>query len=55
MLGALKRATKTRLMLMWKDEQFGLTFLAVLNDLGGKNGRPLVLDDTNDDAEPEEA
>lgn len=30
-------------IVMWKDEQFGLTFLAVLNNLGGPGGRPLVL------------
>lgn len=30
------------MILMWKDEQFGLTFLAVLNNLGGANGRPLL-------------
>jgi len=30
------------MIVMWKDEQFGLTFLAVLNQLGGPNGRPLV-------------
>jgi len=27
---------------MWKDEQFGLTFLAVLNKLGGPAGRPMI-------------
>eukprot|EP00930_Biecheleria_cincta_P045748 TRINITY_DN31528_c0_g1_i1.p1 TRINITY_DN31528_c0_g1~~TRINITY_DN31528_c0_g1_i1.p1 ORF type:complete len:554 (-),score=73.66 TRINITY_DN31528_c0_g1_i1:35-1672(-) len=30
-------------IVMWKDEQFGLTFLAVLNHLGGPSGRPMVL------------
>jgi hypothetical protein len=31
------------MVIMWKDEQFGLTFFAALNNLGGPNGRPLVL------------
>lgn len=31
------------LVVMWKDEQFGLSFLAAINNLGGPNGRPLVL------------
>eukprot|EP00933_Yihiella_yeosuensis_P024836 TRINITY_DN19260_c0_g1_i1.p1 TRINITY_DN19260_c0_g1~~TRINITY_DN19260_c0_g1_i1.p1 ORF type:complete len:548 (+),score=64.27 TRINITY_DN19260_c0_g1_i1:95-1738(+) len=31
------------MILMWKDEQFGLTFLAVLNHLGGDNGKPMVV------------
>jgi len=30
------------MIVMWKDEQFGLTFLAVLNQLGGPNGRPML-------------
>jgi len=30
-------------IIMWKDEQFGLTFLAVLNNLGGPGGRPMVM------------
>jgi len=30
-------------IVMWKDEQFGLCFLAALNNLGGPNGRPMVL------------
>jgi len=34
------------MIIMWKDEQFGLTFLAVLNDLGGLNGRPFVRRDS---------
>jgi hypothetical protein len=31
------------MIVMWKDEQFGLTFLAALNNLGGPNGKPLVM------------
>ena len=38
---------------MWKDEQFGLTFLAVLNRLGGPHGQPMVLDE--DEGKVEEA
>jgi len=30
------------MIVMWKDEQFGLTFLAVLNGLGGPSGKPLI-------------
>lgn len=31
------------MLIMWQDEQFGLTFCAALNNLGGPHGRPLVL------------
>jgi len=31
------------MIVMWKDEQFGLTFIAALNNLGGPNGKPVVL------------
>jgi len=42
-IGALKFAVGSAYQIvMWKDEQFGLTFLAVLNKLGGPNGRPMV-------------
>jgi len=41
------------MIIMWKDEQFGLTFLAVLNHLGGPNGRPLVKKDDGEEAEEE--
>jgi len=42
-LGSLVFAFGSAAMIvMWKDEQFGLTFLAVLNNLGGPNGRPIV-------------
>lgn len=33
------------MIIMWKDEQFGLTFLSALNKLGGAHGRPLLLRD----------
>lgn len=33
------------ILVMWKDEQFGLTFLSALNKLGGANGRPMILTD----------
>lgn len=33
-------------IIMWKDEQFGLTFLAVLNQLGGPGGRPVLAGET---------
>jgi len=36
------------MIVMWKDEQFGLTFIAALNNLGGENGRPVVLRATTD-------
>merc|ERR1711964_284649 len=38
---------------MWKDEQFGLSFFAALNNLGGPNGRPLVLRAQNGTVEEE--
>eukprot|EP00930_Biecheleria_cincta_P045447 TRINITY_DN31316_c0_g1_i1.p1 TRINITY_DN31316_c0_g1~~TRINITY_DN31316_c0_g1_i1.p1 ORF type:complete len:507 (+),score=59.61 TRINITY_DN31316_c0_g1_i1:99-1619(+) len=34
-------------IIMWKDEQFGLTFLAVLNRLGGPDGRPVVASESD--------
>jgi len=39
------------MIVMWKDEQFGLTFLAVLNQLGDPRGRPLVARETTGDRE----
>lgn len=44
-------------IIMWKDEQFGLTFLAALNNLGGPNGRPVIAVRVDEDAplENEEA
>merc|ERR1712151_435220 len=41
------------MIIMWKDEQFGLSFIAVLNNLGGPKGRPFVFNDIS--AKPEEA
>mmetsp|Transcript_18936 Transcript_18936/g.54852 ORF Transcript_18936/g.54852 Transcript_18936/m.54852 type:complete len:503 (-) Transcript_18936:48-1556(-) len=36
------------MIFMWKDEQFGLTFLAVLNNLGNEQGKPMVRQDSED-------
>jgi len=53
-IGAIVYAVGSGAMIiMWKDEQFGLTFLAVLNKLGGKNGRPLTKTDDDDVAREE--
>lgn len=41
-------------IVMWKDEQFGLTYLGVLNQLGGPSGRPVVLRQTVDSEALEE-
>jgi len=35
-------------LIMWRDEQFGLTYLGVFNKLGGNNGQPLVAKETDD-------
>jgi len=40
-------------IIMWKDEQFGLTFLAVLNNFGGPHGRPMLAGSSKD--RPKEA
>eukprot|EP00931_Biecheleriopsis_adriatica_P086128 TRINITY_DN6084_c0_g1_i2.p1 TRINITY_DN6084_c0_g1~~TRINITY_DN6084_c0_g1_i2.p1 ORF type:complete len:547 (+),score=100.33 TRINITY_DN6084_c0_g1_i2:177-1643(+) len=40
------------MLIMWRDEQYGLTFLAVINKLGGPHGKPLVEDAEKD--EPQE-
>ncbi|CAK0846304.1 unnamed protein product [Prorocentrum cordatum] len=29
-------------LVLWRDEQFGLTYMGVINKLGGSSGRPLV-------------
>lgn len=51
-LGSLCYAVGSAAMIvMWKDEQFGLTFLSVLNQLGGKHGKPLVVNEETQQAE----
>eukprot|EP00931_Biecheleriopsis_adriatica_P017561 TRINITY_DN12552_c0_g1_i1.p1 TRINITY_DN12552_c0_g1~~TRINITY_DN12552_c0_g1_i1.p1 ORF type:complete len:451 (-),score=48.03 TRINITY_DN12552_c0_g1_i1:111-1463(-) len=46
-IGSLAYAIGSALMIvMWKDEQFGLTYLSVLNQVNGPRGRPLVVSDT---------
>lgn len=42
------------LIYMWKDEQFGLTFLAVLNNLGGPDGHLLVMPEDSKKSEESE-
>lgn len=41
------------MIIMWKDEQFGLTFLSALNNLEGQNGRPIVHDHGTDEVQEE--
>jgi hypothetical protein len=35
-------------LILWRDEQFGLTYMGVINKLGGHSGRPLVSNGTDD-------
>jgi len=46
---ALYAVSSALMIIMWKDEQFGLTFMAALNNLGGAQGRPVVLLNTGDE------
>jgi len=41
-------------LVLWRDEQFGLTYMGVINRLGGHSGRPLVPSGTDDDTVREE-
>jgi len=43
------------MIIMWKDEQFGLTFLAVLNKLGGPTAKPVLNNGHGDDVEEDHA
>jgi hypothetical protein len=35
-------------LVLWRDEQFGLTYMGVINKLGGHSGRPLVSNGADD-------
>jgi len=37
-------------LVLWRDEQFGLTYMAVMNKLGGHTGRPIVSTGPDDKA-----
>lgn len=52
-IGSILFAVGSAVMIvMWKDEQFGLTFLAALNKLGGPNGQPVVVHGAAVEEEP---
>eukprot|EP00441_Pelagodinium_beii_P026720 CAMPEP_0197679382 /NCGR_PEP_ID=MMETSP1338-20131121/91604_1 /TAXON_ID=43686 ORGANISM="Pelagodinium beii, Strain RCC1491" /NCGR_SAMPLE_ID=MMETSP1338 /ASSEMBLY_ACC=CAM_ASM_000754 /LENGTH=82 /DNA_ID=CAMNT_0043260431 /DNA_START=1 /DNA_END=245 /DNA_ORIENTATION=- len=40
------------MIVMWKDEQFGLTFLTIMNIVNGPHGKPWVASGTTEDGTP---